>query len=103
MAHAKAFATLQTAQDTAGAHFGPSVVTAIIALFAEYRKIASASSSLIEHAAWNEDRSGEDALKPLRDELWGADEPDGARQRIDAEIGQLESVCKPVLLASGPT
>lgn len=103
VAHAKAFATLQTAQDTAAAHFDPSVVTAIVALLSEHRKIATASSYLIEHAEWNEDRSGKDALKPFRDELWGTDEPGGARQRIDAAIGQLESVCKPVLLASGPT
>ena len=101
-ANAKAFAALQTAQDTAGAHFGPCAVSAIIALFAEHRTIAAASSSLIEHAAWNDDPSGDIALQPFRDELWDTGKATSARQRIDAAIQHLESICKPVLLVPSP-
>ena len=101
-AHAKCFAALQTAQDAAAAHFGPPIVRSINQLIGEHRKITTAAVHLIQHADWNEDRSGRESLKPFRDELWGVDEPDGARQRIDAAIKQLESICKPVLLTPSP-
>lgn len=100
--HAKAFAALQTAQDVASAHFGSTVVAAIGTLMAEHRRIASASASLVEHAEWNEDRAGNESLTPFRNELWGQG-ADGAQQRINAAIDQLEENCKPALLAAGPT
>ena len=57
-AHAKCFATLQTAQDAAVAHFGPSIVGSINQLIAEHRKIATAAAHLIQHASWNEIEAG---------------------------------------------
>ena len=102
-AHAKCFAALQAAQDAAAAHFGSSVVQSISQLLNEHRKIATAAAYLIQHADWNEDRSGKESLKPFRDELWGLGEPGAAKQRVDTAVEQLEAICKPVLLTPGPT
>jgi hypothetical protein len=100
--NAKAFASLQTLQDTVAAHFGPQAIKPISAIIGVHHSITSTASILVRMVDGDEDYFGRQQLLPLRKALWG-ERPDETDRKLDAAIEQLEAICKPVLSAEAPT
>jgi hypothetical protein len=101
-AQSKVFVTLQTLQDKMAAHFGMDAVTPIHALLEAHRQITTAASVLMQMAATDEDRHAREALRPVRETLYG-NRPDAIDKKIETGLEQLEVICKPILAGRAPT
>lgn len=100
-ATSKAFATLQTLQDSVAAHFGPEGAKPISDIFGIRHEITSAVAILMQTAEWNSDRQASASLQPIRDELWG-EKAEVATARLAAAVQKLETLLRPVLLVPSP-
>jgi len=97
----KAFATLQTLQDSMAAHFGPESSKPISSIIEIHHDITSTASVLIQMTEADEDHFSRQQNLPFRTKLCG-ERPDETDRKLDAAIEQLEAICKPVLSEKAP-